>query len=160
MMQPTKISMLAVLAVLAAAVGWSFAQLWPTFFGQGMPVSIGSAIAMILVFLTLLTWTLMTRARLKPGATINRLHPIVATRTAALAMSASRVGALACGFYVGVFLANIAADYSSAGSDRIRISAITSIASLLTAAVALWLERICQIKEPPSNGDSINGTRA
>jgi hypothetical protein len=160
MMQPTKISMLAVLAVLAAAVGWSFAQLWPTFFGQGMPVSIGSAIAMILVFLTLLTWTLMTRARLKPGATINRLHPIVAARTAALAMSASRVGALAFGFYVGVFLANIAADYSSAGSDRIRISAITSIASLLTAVVALWLERICQIKEPPTDSEPRNGSRA
>ena len=159
-MQPTKISMLAVLAVLAAAVGWSFAQLWPTFFGQGMPVSIGSAIAMILVFLTLLTWTLMTRARLKPGATINRLHPIVAARTAALAMSASRVGALAFGFYVGVFLANVAADYSSAGSDRIRISAITSIASLLTAAVALWLERICQIKEPPTDSEPRNGSRA
>jgi len=160
MMQPTKISMLAVLAILAAAVGWSFAQLWPTFFGQGMPVSIGSAIAMILVFLTLLTWTLMTRARLKPGATINRLHPIVAARTAALAMSASRVGALAFGFYIGVFLANIAADYSSAGSDRIRISAITSIASLLTAAVALWLERICQIKEPPTDSEPRNGSRA
>jgi hypothetical protein len=160
MMQPTKISMLAVLAILAAAVGWSFAQLWPTFFGQGMPVSIGSAIAMILVFLTLLIWTLMTRARLKPGVTINRLHPIVAARTAALAMSASRVGALAFGFYVGVFLANIAADYSSAGSDRIRISAITSIASLLTAAVALWLERICQIKEPPTDSEPRNGSRA
>jgi len=159
-MQPTKISMLAVLAVLAAAVGWSFAQLWPTFFGQGMPVSIGSAIAMILVFLTLLIWTLMTRARLKPGATINRLHPIVAARTAALAMSASRVGALAFGFYVGVFLANVAADYSSAGSDRIRISATTSIASLLTAAVALWLERICQIKEPPTDSEPRNGSRA
>ena len=159
-MQPTKISMLAVLAILAAAVGWSFAQLWPTFFGQGMPVSIGSAIAMILVFLTLLIWTLMTRARLKPGVTINRLHPIVAARTAALAMSASRVGALAFGFYVGVFLANIAADYSSAGSDRIRISAITSIASLLTAAVALWLERICQIKEPPTDSEPRNGSRA
>ena len=160
MMQPTKMSMLAVLAILAAAVGWSFAQLWPTFFGQGMPVSIGSAIAMILVFLTLLIWTLMTRARLKPGATINRLHPIVAARTAALAMSASRVGALAFGFYVGVFLANIAADYSSAGSDRIRISATTSIASLLTAAVALWLERICQIKEPPTDSEPRNGSRA
>jgi hypothetical protein len=160
MMQQTKISMLAVLAILAAAVGWSFAQLWPTFFDQGMPVSVGSAIAMVLVFVTLLIWTLMTRARLKPGATLNRLHPIVAARTAALAMSASRVGSLAFGFYVGVFLANIAADYSSAGADRIQISAVTAIASLLTAAVALWLERICQIKEPPSNGDSINGTRA
>jgi len=151
-MQPTKISMLAVLAILAAAVGWSVAQLWPTFFGQGMPVSIGSAIAMILVFVTMLIWTLMTRARLKPGATVNRLHPIVAARTAALAMSASRVGSLAFGFYVGVLLANVAASYSSAGTDRIRISAVTAVASLLTAAVAIWLERICQIKEPPTNG--------
>jgi hypothetical protein len=160
MMQQTKISMLVVLAILAAAVGWSCAQLWPTFFGQGMPVAVGSAIAMILVFVTLLIWTLMTRARLKPGATINRLHPIVAARTAALAMSASRVGSLAFGFYVGVLLSNMVADYSSAGTDRIRISAITAVASLLTAAVALWLERICQIKEPPSKGDPFNGTRA
>ncbi len=159
-MQQTKISMLAVLAILAAAVGWSFAQLWPTFFDQGMPVSVGSAIAMVLVFVTLLIWTLMTRARLKPGATLNRLHPIVAARTVALAMSASRVGSLAFGFYVGVSLANIVAGYSSAGADRIRISVVTAVASLLTAAVALWLERICQIKEPPSNSDSINGTRA
>jgi len=151
-MQPTKISMLAVLAILAAAVGWSVAQLWPTIFGQGLPVSIGSAIAMILVFVTMLIWTLMTRARLKPGATVNRLHPIVAARTAALAMSASRVGSLAFGFYVGVLLANVAANYSSAGTDRIRISAVTAVASLLTAAVAIWLERICQIKEPPTNG--------
>lgn len=159
-MQQTKISMLTVLAILAAAVGWSIAQLWPKFFSQGMPVSVGSAIAMILVFVTLLIWTLMTRARLKPGATINRLHPIVAARTAALAMSASRVGALAFGFYVGVLLANIAADYSSAGTDRIRISAVTAVASLLTAIVAVWLERICLLREPPNDRDSINGTRA
>lgn len=151
--------MLVVLAILAAAVGWSFAQLWPTFFGQGMPVSLGSAIAMILVFISLLTWTLMTRARLKPDAKVNRLHPIVAARTAALAMSASRVGSLACGFYVGVLLANLAADYSSAGTDRIQISAVTAIASLLTAIVAVWLERICRLKEPPADSDSINGSR-
>jgi hypothetical protein len=151
MIQQTKISMLSVLAILSAAVGWSIAQLWPTFFEQGMPVSMGSAIAMILVFVTLLIWTLMTRARLKPGASVNRLHPIVAARTAALALSASRVGSLAFGFYAGVLLANVAADYSSAGTDRIQISAVTSIASLLTVIVALWLERICQIKEPPAD---------
>ncbi len=157
-MQQTKVSMLIVLAILAAAIGWSFAQLWPTFFGQGMPVSIGSAIAMILVFISLLVWTLMTRARLKPGTTLNRLHPIVAARTAALAMSASRVGSLVFGFYIGVLLANIAADFSSAGTDRIRISAVTATASLLTAIVAIWLERICRLKEPPSESDSRNGS--
>ena len=151
MIQQTKISMLSVLAILSAAVGWSIAQLLPTFFEQGMPVSMGSAIAMILVFVTLLIWTLMTRARLKPRASVNRLHPIVAARTAALALSASRVGSLAFGFYAGVLLANVAADYSSAGTDRIQISAVTSIASLLTVIVALWLERICQIKEPPAD---------
>jgi hypothetical protein len=156
MIQQTKISALSVLAVLAAAVGWSIANLWPTFFGQGMPLALGSAIAMILVFITLLLWTIMTRARLKPDATLNRLHPIVAARTAALAMAASRVGALAFGFYLGVLLANIAADYSSAGTDRIRISAVTAIASLLTAIVALWLERICRVKEPPSNNENRN----
>lgn len=159
-MKQTKISTLVVLAIIAASVGWSFAQLWPTVFGQGMPVSVGSAIAMILVFVTLLIWTLMTRARLKPGATLNRLHPIVAARTAALAMSASRVGSLACGFYVGVLLANLAAGYSSAAADRIQISAITAVASLLTAIVAVWLERICQIKEPPADSDTVNGIRS
>ena len=153
MIQETKVGSLILLAVLSAAVGWSVANLWPTFFGQGMPVSIGSAIAMILVFITLLLWTLMTRARLKPGAPMNRLHPIVAARSAALAMAASRVGSLALGFYAGVLLANLAADYSSAGADRIQISAVTATASLLTAIVALWLERICRVKEPPSNSD-------
>jgi len=159
-MKQTKISTLAVLAILAASVGWSLSQLWPTLFGQGMPVSIGSAIAMVLVFVTLLIWTLMTSARLKPDATLNRLHPIVAARTAALAMSASRVGSLACGFYVGVLLANVAAEYSSAATDRIQISGVTAVASLLTAIVALWLERICQIKEPPADSDTVNGSRA
>lgn len=159
MMQQTKISMLAVLVILAAAVGWSFAQLWPTFFGQGMPVSVGSAIAMVLVFFSLLIWTLMTRARLKPDTSLNRLHPIVAARTAALAMSASRVGSLACGFYFGVLLANLAADYSSAGIDRIQISLVTAVASLLTVIVALWLERICRLKEPPADSENMNGSR-
>jgi len=159
-MKQTKISTLAVLAILATSIGWSLSQLWPTFFGQGMPVSTGSAIAMVLVFITLLIWTLMTRARLKPDATLNRLHPIVAARTAALAMSASRVGSLACGFYVGVLLANVAAEYSSAGTYRIQISAVTAVASLLTAIVAVWLERICQIKEPPADSDTVNGSRA
>lgn len=156
MIQQTKIGNLSLLAILSAAVGWSIANLWPTFFGQGMPVSPGSAIGMILVFVTLLLWTIMARARLKPGATLNRLHPIVAARSAALAMAASRVGSLAFGFYIGVLIANIAADYSSAGTDRIRISVVTAIASLLTAVVALWLERICRVKEPPSDGDRRN----
>lgn len=160
MVQQTKISLLVALAVLATAVGWSLAQLWPTWFGQGLPVSGGSALTMILVFITLLVWTLMTRARLAPDAKVNRLHPLVAARTAALAMAASRVGAIAFGFYVGVFLSNVLATESSAGTDRIKLSAVTAVASLLTVVVALWLEKICRIKEPPANNDARNGSPA
>jgi hypothetical protein len=153
MVQQTKISLLIALAVLAASIGWSLAQLWPTWFSQGLPVPVGSALTMVLVFITLLVWTLMTRARLSPEAKVNRLHPLVAARTAALAMSASRVGAIGFGFYVGVFLSNVLASDSSAGSDRIKLSAVTAIASFATVVVALWLEKICRIKEPPANKD-------
>lgn len=160
MVQQTKVSLLVALAVLATAIGWSLAQLWPTWFGQGLPVRFGSALTMILVFVTLLVWTIMTRARLTPEAKERRLHPLVAARTAALAMSASRVGAIAFGFYVGVFLSNALATDSTAGSDRIKLSAVTAIASLLTVIVALWLEKICRIKEPPANNDLRNGSTA
>ena len=160
MVQQTKIGMLLVLAVLASSVGWSLSQLWPTWFGQGMPVSVGSAMAMVLVAICLLVWTLMTRSRLKPEPQRPRLNPIVAARTAALAMSASRVGALVFGFYFGVFLSNLVAEYSSAGTDRIRLSIITAIASLVTAVIGLWLERICRIKEPPANSDAPKGSPA
>lgn len=153
MVQKTKVSLLVALSVLAAAIGWSVAQLWPTWFGLGLPVSLGSAVAMFLVALSLLVWTLMTRSRLRPDAAERRMDPLVAARTAALAMAASRVGSLAFGFYLGVFLSNLVADYSSAGTDRIRISIITALFSFLTTVIALWLEKICRIKEPPANSD-------
>ena len=159
-MQQTKIRVLVVLAILSAAVGWSLAQLWPTWFAQGFPVSTGSAVAMILVAISLLVWTLMTRARLNPDSGAKRLHPLVAARTAALAMSASRVGALALGFYAGVLLSNIVAIESAAGSDRIKAAAVTAVASLITILIALWLERICRIKEPPTETDLRNSSPA
>lgn len=159
-MQQTKFSVLSALVVLSASVGWSVAQLWPTWFGQGLPVPTGSAVTMILVAISLLVWTLMTRARLDPESGAKRLHPLVAARTAALAMSASRVGSLALGFYVGVLLSNLVATDSSAGSDRIKTSAVTAVASFITIVVALWLERICRIEEPPTDSDVRNSSAA
>ncbi len=160
MIQQTKVRMLAALAVLASAVGWSLSQLWPTWFGQGIPVPVGSAVAMVLVAISLLVWTLMTRARLKPGSQAPRLHPLIAARTAALAMSASRVGALVFGLYFGVALSSIAAVDSPAASNRIVVSLITAVASLLTTAVALWLEKICRLPQPPSESDARDGSPA
>ena len=160
MIQQTKIGTLAILTVLASAIGWSLSQLWPTWFSQGLPVPTGSAVAMVLVTLSLLVWTLMTRARLKPGSQAPRLHPLVAARTAALAMSASRVGSLGFGFYFGVAISSVVAANSPAASNRIVVSLIAAFASLVTAAVALWLERICRLPQPPAKPDARNGSPA
>lgn len=160
MIQQTKVGTLVVLSVLASAIGWSLSQLWPIWFEQGIPVPAGSAVAMVLVTISLLVWTLMTRARLKPGSQAPRLHPLVAARTAALAMSASRVGSLAFGFYFGVALSSIAGASSPAASSRMVISIMTAVASLFTAAIALWLERICRLPQPPTKPDIRNGSSA
>ena len=153
MIQQTKVGTLAVLAILASAIGWSLAQLWPMWLEQGIPVPTGSAVAMVLVTISLLVWTLMTRARLKPGSQAPRMHPLVAARTAALAMSASRVGSLVLGFYLGVALSSVASEDSPAANSRIIICAITATTSLLTAIIALWLERICRLPEPANKSD-------
>ena len=160
MIQQTKVGTLVVLSVLASAMGWSLSQLWPIWFEQGIPVPGGSAVAMVLVTISLLVWTLMTRARLKPGSQAPRLHPLVAARTAALAMSASRVGSLVFGFYLGVALSSIAGANSPAATNRMIISIIAAVASLLTAAIALWLERICRLPQPPGKPDVRNGSSA
>lgn len=160
MIQQTKVGTLVILSVLASAIGWSLSQLWPIWFEQGIPVPVGSAVAMVLVSISLLVWTLMTRARLKPGSQVPRLHPLVAARTAALAMSASRVGSLVFGFYFGVALSSIVGANSPAAGNRIIISIIAAVASLLTAVIALWLERICRLPQPPAKPDARNGRSA
>ena len=75
-------------------------------------------------------------------------------------MSASRVGSLAFGFYFGAALSSIAGASSPAASNRIAISTITAVASLFTAAIALWLERICRLPQPPAKPDVRNGSSA
>lgn len=160
MIQQTQVGTLVVLSVLSSAIGWSLSQLWPIWFEQGIPVPVGSALAMVLVAISLLFWTLLTRARLKPGSQAHRLHPLVAARTAALAMSASRVGSLVFGFYFGVALSSFVGANSPAASNRIVISIITAVASLFTAAIALWLERICRLPQPPAKSDVRNGSSA
>jgi hypothetical protein len=160
MIAQTKVGTLVVLAILASAIGWSLAQLWPLWFEQGIPVPSGSAVAMVFLTISLLVWTLMTRARLKPGSQAPRMHPLVAARTAALAMSASRVGSLALGFYLGVALSSIAAVNSPAATNRIVISLIAVGASLLTSVIALWLERICQLPQPPTKSEVRNSSPA
>ena len=81
------------------------------------------------------------------------MDPLLAARTAALAMAASRAGALVAGLYGGMAIGLLPSWSTTAGRDSVILGGLTSALGLGLAAVALWLERICQIKD----GDDEHG---
>lgn len=151
-LERTRISFLASLGIFAAALGWSLARLWPHWFLVQLPVPTVNAVTMGLLAVTLLIWTVLARKRLQGNKSGNRMHPLVAARTVALAMAGSRVGALVFGFYVGLLAANLQLTRTSDVSKRILIILLVALTSLVLTVTALWLERMCQIKQPPLGG--------
>jgi hypothetical protein len=150
-LRPTRPRLLAGLAVLAAAVGWGIAQLVDTFADRSISVPITMPVVMGLLALALVLWARGTRNRLSARPGTRPIDPIVAARSAALAMAASRTGALVAGFYVGVAFA--LAPGWEAGSVRGRVvtAVVTVAAAVLVVLAALMLERICRLPDDPGD---------
>ena len=144
-MTPTRIRLLAGLAVIAAAVGWGAAMLVDGWSGRVIPVPWLAGATMWFLALALLIWTLLSRPRLqrKPGS--RPLPPLVAARTAALAMAASRTGSLVAGFYTGIAIGTLPSRMTEAGSVSVAAALTTTLGSLALVAAALWLERTCRL---------------
>lgn len=151
-MEPTRARLLVALAVLAAAVGWAAVRLVDAYANRTLPVPWTMAIVMAMLALALALWARGTRARLARRPGTRPMDPLVAARTAALALAGSRTGALVAGFYVGVGIA-LVPDWSvPAVRDRVVVSLVTIVCALLLVAASLWLERICRLPpdEPPA----------
>ena len=151
-MQPTRIRFLVILALLAAAVGWSLVAVIQGQSGRTLPVPWLAAVTMWVLALALALWAVLSRPRLlrRPGA--RPMPPIVAARTAALAMAASRTGALIGGLYAGVTLGALSVVTtrdSPAGRSTLFAALTTCVGALALAVVALWLERICRLPQDP-----------
>ena len=150
-LQSTRISFLLGLGAVSAALGWSMARLWPHWFLVQLPVPSINAATMWLLAITLLVWTLLARKRLQGEKSASRMHPIVAARTVALAMAGSRVGALVFGFYFGLLAANLQITRTPDVSERLFTISLVAVAALVLTATGVWLERMCQIKQPPTD---------
>jgi 4-amino-4-deoxy-L-arabinose transferase-like glycosyltransferase len=144
---PTRARVLVGIAVVAAAVGWGATQLVDAYLNRTLPVPWTMPVVMVLLALALTLWARGTRDRLagKPGA--GPIDPLVAARSAALAMAASRTGAAVAGFYVGVVVALVPSWDYPAARERVIVAGITVLGALLVVAAALWLEHVCRI--PP-----------
>lgn len=152
-MKPTRWSLLAALAVLAVAVGWSAVQIWDQLFNRTLPVPVMAVATLTLLALGLTFWAIGLRNRLRQGIA----DPFVSARSAALAMAASRTGALVGGFYLGTLLA-FATDLSMPlASERAIMSALAAVASAGVVVAAMWLERICRI--PDDDDEDGSGSR-
>ncbi len=149
-MTPTKVRLLVALAVIAAALGWGAITLVAGQTGRAIPVPWLAAATMWVLAFAILVWALLSRPRLqrRPGA--KPMPPLVAARTAALAMAASRVGALVGGFYLGMAVGSLGMRGTEAGSGTFTASAAAAVGSLALAAAAVWLERLCRL---PLDGD-------
>ncbi len=147
-MTPTRITHLAGMAVLALAVSYLCALVLYRY----LPPLPRSSFATFLIlaaaeaaYASSITARRAGRPRTKP------IMPIVVARAAALAKASSVMAAIGCGVW-GALLAFTAIhrdDYSSAGRDTVT-SATALASSVLLVAAALYLEKSCRVKEPPT----------
>lgn len=151
-MQPTRLRLLAGVAAIAAALGWGVVQIVDAWFGRLVPVPWLAAGALWLVAGAVAYWAFTSRPRLRhrPGA--KPLPPLVAARTAALAMAASRIGALAAGFYAGIAAGMVANIATASGLQIFWAATSAAIGGLALVAAALWLEHLCRLPIGPDDG--------
>jgi hypothetical protein len=150
-MTATKPRTLLLLALLGAVGGWVATALVDAVAGRSFPVPLTVPALMLVLALSVFVWARGTRARLEKRPGTKPMPPLLALRTAALALSVSRAGAFIGGFYLGVAVALSPSWDISYVRGLIVAAVVTAIGSALLVAAGLWLERICRI--PPSEDD-------
>ena len=161
---PTRIRMLVLVAVIAAVTGWALTHIIDSLTGRAISVPWLASTCMWTLTVGLGIWTLLARPRLprrdkvtgRPARPANPLPPLVAARTVALAMAASRVGAVVLGFYLGVAVGGLSKLSTEAGHASVVGGAVTAGAALVFTIIAVWLERLCRL---PNDSDDDPRTR-
>lgn len=159
-MTPTKPWLLVVLAILAGAIGFAAVGLWEAAFARTLPVPWMAVVTLFMLAVAIFLWTLSIRPRIARKEGTKPLNPFVAARTAALAMAASRTGALAAGFYLGVAAALSMQIASPVVSERIWMSLSAAVSATLVVLAALWMEYVCRLPEDDDDDEPSSGRPA
>ncbi len=154
-MRPTRIRLLLAIAVISAAVGWGIVHVVDAWLGRLIPVPWLAAAALWLLAGAVLYWAAASRPRIqrRPGA--KPMPPLVAARSAALAMAASRIGSLVAGCYAGIAVAMLPVLATQTGWATFWAASLASLGAVTLAGAALWLEHICRLPIGPPDGDRV-----
>ena len=153
-MTPTRLRLLFALGILAGSIGWAVAVLVYSQSGRVVPIPWLAAVTLWFLAVALFIWTLLARPRIKRKPGHRPMAPLVAARTAALAMAGSRTGSLVAGFYLGISVGTLPSRATEAGTATLWISLASAAGALALAAAALWLEHICRLPTDGDNNDS------
>ena len=148
-MKPTRARLLIAIAVVSGALGWGVVQVVDAWTGRVVPVPWLAAGALWLLAGAVAYWAWSSRPRLqgRPGA--KPMPPIVAARSAALAMAASRIGALVGGFYAGIAVGMIPNLTTESGAQTVWSASAAAAGAVGLVAAALWLEHLCRLPVGP-----------
>lgn len=150
-MTPTRPLQLVAAGGVAAVLGFTAADLFDKLAVRNLPVPWSSVLTVAALAVALAGWAWSFRRRLGDGR--SPVDPFVAVRTAALAMAASRSGAVIAGLYAGIG-GWYASDLSTpAARDRALTCVAGVVAAIALLVVALWLEKICRLPGDDDESD-------
>ncbi|HET9975220.1 MAG TPA: DUF3180 domain-containing protein [Streptosporangiaceae bacterium] len=150
-MKPTRVSTLAAVAVVCAALGWLllralYAKL-PPLPWTGVPALLIAALAE--------AWTGRDlKARIaRRGEGVKPVAPLFVSRMVALAKATSLAAAIIAGFAAG-FDIYLAGSLSASVPRQDALTAvITFVAAVVLACAALYLENCCRVPEDPDRDE-------
>lgn len=139
---------------MVAAAGIAFALLEMA--DLLLPLRGSMAVALTLTLIAIFIWGKQVKQRLpRTGKNLegevallrapNPLPSLVAARTVALALAASRSGAVLAGSYLGIAIATATQWQVLAARETIYVAVVSSVLAAGLAWVGIWLERICTL---------------
>ena len=149
------------IAIVAGLFGWILDSLFYKSAGSYIAVGAGTGIGFALLDLSMLVWAFMIRDRLpkfvrdeqdKPQLlrAARPLEPLLAARTAAIAMAASRTGAIGTGFYLGLAIYALPRIAAQTAFNHVVMCVPAIIGAVVMVVIALWIERRCSPPSPPA----------
>lgn len=119
-------------------------------------IYLNTALAILLLDLAIFFWGTNFKNRLKRDSKLLPVPALVAARTVALAMAASRTGAMLSGFYIAVAMFFVPLLANSVIMQRFVNAMISALVSIWLLFLGLWLERICQVPQYPDDEANSN----
>jgi hypothetical protein len=159
-MGPTRKRDLTAAMIGTVAVGYLLVWLlYPRWFP---PITIWTGLSLLAVGVAEAGWARYVRAKISDGEIgdgAGRLHPLSVARSLVIAKASAWVGALALGWWVGVWvrLLQLRPGLRVAGEDTAG-TAVAAVSALVLVVAALWLQHCC--KAPPDPTEHAEGAES